>query len=206
MAPLWKIGTSSRRRNSDLTMKYLITGLGNIGPGYEHTRHNIGFDVLDALAGESGIIFMDKRYGFIAEMKYRARSYWLLKPSTFVNRSGNAVRYWLRKLKLPLENLLVVVDDIALPFGTLRLRARGGDAGHNGLAHINAMMGTNAYARLRFGIGDDFTAGGQVNYVLGAWHEDQEKQLPERIAMAGEIIKSFGAIGLERTMNQYNNK
>ena len=187
-------------------MKYLVAGLGNIGSEYAHTRHNIGFDILDSLVEESGIAFMDKRYGFIAEMNYHARSYWLLKPSTYVNRSGNAVRYWLRKLKLPLENLLVVVDDIALPFGTLRLRARGGDAGHNGLAHINMILGTSDYARLRFGIGSEFHPGQQVHYVLGDWDEDEAEKLPERIRMAGEIIKSFGVIGLERTMNEYNNK
>jgi PTH1 family peptidyl-tRNA hydrolase len=187
-------------------MKYLVAGLGNIGQEYAHTRHNIGFDVLDALAGASSISFHDKRYGFIAEMKYRGRAYWLLKPSTYVNLSGNAVRYWLRKLKLTEENLLVVVDDIALPFGSLRLRAKGGDAGHNGLAHITTILGTSNYARLRFGIGNDFPPGGQVNYVLGGWDEEQEKQLPGRIEAAGEIIKSFGVIGLERTMNAYNNK
>ena len=187
-------------------MKYLVAGLGNIGLEYAHTRHNIGFDILDALAGVSNISFKDKRYGFVAEMKYRARSFWLLKPSTYVNLSGNAVRYWLRKLKLTEENLLVVMDDIALPFGTLRLRAKGGDAGHNGLAHISSILGTNKYARLRFGIGDDFLPGGQVNYVLGEWDEEQKKQLPERIEAAGEIIKAFGVIGLERTMNEFNNK
>jgi PTH1 family peptidyl-tRNA hydrolase len=187
-------------------MKYLVAGLGNIGSEYAHTRHNIGFDILDALAGASNISFKDKRYGFITEMKYRARSFWLLKPSTYVNLSGNAVRYWLRKLKLTEENLLVVVDDIALPFGTLRLRARGGDAGHNGLAHITTILGTSNYARLRFGIGDEFLQGGQVNYVLGEWDEDQERKLPERIETACEIIRSFGVIGLERTMNAYNNK
>jgi len=187
-------------------MKYLVAGLGNIGLEYVHTRHNIGFDILDALAGASNISFKDKRYGFISEMKYRARSYWLLKPSTYVNLSGNAVRYWLKKLKLTEENLLVVVDDIALPFGTLRLRAKGGDAGHNGLAHITNILGTSKYARLRFGIGDDFHPGGQVNYVLGEWDEQQQEKLPERIESACEIIRSFGVVGLERTMNAYNNK
>lgn len=177
-----------------------------MGDEYAHTRHNIGFDILDALAGASNISFKDKRYGFIAEMKYRARSYWLLKPSTYVNLSGNAVRYWLRKLKLPVENLLVVVDDVALPFGTLRLRAKGGDAGHNGLAHINTILGTSGYARLRFGIGNDYHPGRQVDYVLGGWEEEEASALPGRMEMAGEIIKSFGVIGLERTMNMYNNK
>jgi PTH1 family peptidyl-tRNA hydrolase len=187
-------------------VKYLVAGLGNIGPEYAHTRHNIGFDILDALAEESNVPFQDKRYGFIAEYRFRARSYWLLKPSTFVNLSGNAVRYWLKKLKLPVENLLVVVDDIALPFGTLRLRAKGGDAGHNGLNHIQGILGTAAYARLRFGIGSEFHPGRQVDHVLGEWDEAEEAALPERMALAGEIIKSFGVIGLERTMNQYNNR
>ena len=187
-------------------MKYLVAGLGNIGNEYAHTRHNIGFDILDALAGASNISFKDKRYGFVGEMKYRARTYVLLKPSTYMNLSGNAVRYWLKKLKLPLENLLVVVDDIALPFGTLRLRAKGGDAGHNGLNHIQTILGTTGYARLKFGIGNDFYQGQQVDYVLSGWSEEQEKALPERMEMAGEIIRSFGMIGLERTMNAYNNK
>jgi peptidyl-tRNA hydrolase, PTH1 family len=187
-------------------MKYLVAGLGNIGNEYAHTRHNIGFDILDALAGASNISFKDKRYGFVAEMNYRARNYVLLKPSTYMNLSGNAVRYWLNKLKLPVENLLVVVDDVALPFGTLRMRAKGGDAGHNGLNHIQTILGTTDYARLRFGIGNDFGPGQQVQYVLGGWTDEQEKALPQRIEMAGEIIKSFGVIGLQRTMNEYNNK
>jgi PTH1 family peptidyl-tRNA hydrolase len=187
-------------------MKYLVAGLGNIGQEYAHTRHNIGFDILDALAGASNISFKDRRYGFVAEMKYRARTYVLLKPSTFMNLSGNAVRYWLRKEKLGVENLLVVVDDIALPFGTLRLRAKGGDAGHNGLNHIQNILGTTQYARLRFGIGNDFYSGQQVDYVLSEWTGEQEKALPQRMEMAGEIIKSFGVLGLERTMNMYNNK
>lgn len=187
-------------------MKYLIAGLGNIGQEYAHTRHNIGFDILDALAGASNISFKDKRYGFVAEMKYRARTYILLKPSTYMNLSGNAVRYWLNKEKLPVENLLVVVDDVALPFGTLRMRAKGGDAGHNGLNHIQTILGTTDYARLRFGIGNDFGPGQQINYVLGSWPDEQAKALPERIEMAAEIIKSFGVIGLQRTMNEYNNK
>jgi PTH1 family peptidyl-tRNA hydrolase len=187
-------------------MKYLVAGLGNLGNEYAHTRHNIGFDILDALAGASNISFRDKRYGFVSEMKYRARTYVLLKPSTYMNLSGNAVRYWLNKEKLPIENLLVVLDDLALPFGTLRLRARGGDAGHNGLNHIQTIMGTTNYARLRFGVGNDFYPGKQVDYVLSGWTAEQEKALPERIELAGEIIKSFGAIGLQRTMNEYNNK
>jgi PTH1 family peptidyl-tRNA hydrolase len=187
-------------------MKYLVAGLGNIGEQYAHTRHNIGFDILDALAGASNISFRDRRYGFVSEMKYRARTYILLKPSTYMNLSGNAVRYWMKREKIPLEHLLVVVDDIALPFGTLRLRAKGGDAGHNGLNHIQTILGTTGYARLKFGIGNDFYPGQQVDYVLSDWTEEQEKALPERIVLAGEIIRDFGVIGLERTMNEYNNK
>jgi len=187
-------------------VKYLIAGLGNIGDEYAHTRHNIGFDILDALAGASNISFKDKRYGFVAEYKYRARTYILLKPSTYMNLSGNAVRYWLRKEKLDLDRLLVVVDDLALPFGSLRVRAKGGDAGHNGLNHIQNMLGTAAYARMRFGIGNDYHQGQQVDYVLSGWSEEEEKALPERKEQACEIIKSFGTIGLQRTMNLYNNK
>ena len=187
-------------------MKYLIAGLGNIGDEYARTRHNIGFDILDALAGASNISFKDKRYGFVAEYKYRARTYILLKPSTYMNLSGNAVRYWLRKEKLEVDRLLVVVDDLALPFGTLRLRGKGGEAGHNGLNRIQNMLGTAAYARLRFGIGNDFHQGQQVDYVLSGWSEEEEKALPERIEQAGEIIRSFGTVGLERTMNLFNNR
>lgn len=185
-------------------MKYLIFGLGNIGPKYEHTRHNIGFDILNALAGESNVVFKDKRYGFRTEMSYKARNFILVKPTTYVNRSGLAVNYWVKKEKLSLEKMLVVVDDISLPFGTLRLKPKGGDAGHNGLLHISQVLGTQNYNRLRFGIGDDFYQGGQVNYVLGKWEEDEEKQLPRLIETACEIIKSFGTIGLQHTMNQYN--
>ena len=186
-------------------MKYLITGLGNIGLEYAHTRHNIGFDILDALAGASNISFKDQRYGLYAELKHRGRIYCLLKPSTYVNLSGNAVRYYLQKLKLPEDRLLVVADDIALPFGKIRLRAKGGDAGHNGLAHINQILGSNKFPRLRFGIGDTFGRGQQVDHVLGKWEPEEEKLLPERIDKATEAILAFGVLGVERTMNKYNN-
>jgi peptidyl-tRNA hydrolase, PTH1 family len=187
-------------------MKYLVTGLGNIGLEYAHTRHNIGFDILDALAGASNISFKDQRYGFYAELKHRGRIFCLLKPSTYVNLSGNAVRYYLQKLKLPEDRLLVVTDDIALPFGTIRLRAKGGDAGHNGLAHINTILGTSNYARLRFGIGNEFGRGQQVDHVLGKWEEEEEKLLAERFVVAGEAILTFGTLGIQRAMNLYNNK
>lgn len=187
-------------------MKYLVTGLGNIGDEYKNTRHNIGFDILDALAGASNISFKDQRYGMYAELKHRSRTYCLLKPSTYVNLSGNAVRYYLRNLKLPEDRLMVVADDIALPFGKIRIRAKGGDAGHNGLAHINQILGSSKYPRLRFGIGNEFGRGQQVDYVLGKWDEEEKQAMEDRIKVATEAILAFGTLGIERTMNFYNNK
>ena len=187
-------------------MKYLIAGLGNIGREYEDTRHNIGFRILDALAKASNVVFADSRYGAVAEMKLKNKQLVLLKPSTYMNLSGNAVRYWLQKETIPLENLLIVVDDLALPFGTLRLKPKGGNAGHNGLIHIETTLGTQQYTRLRFGIGSDFPEGRQLDYVLGAFTEDEEKLLPERIELATDIIKTFCLAGVNNAMNQYNNK
>lgn len=188
-------------------MKYLVVGLGNIGDEYKNTRHNVGFTILDALAGASNIVFdVNKRYGAVAEYKFKGRIFILLKPSTYMNLSGNAVRYWMQKEKIQLENLLVIVDDIALPFGKLRVRGKGGDAGHNGLKNINQVIGTSNYARVRFGIGNEFNQGQQIDYVLGEWDSNEQSKLPERIEACVEIIKLFGTVGLERTMNQYNNK
>ncbi len=187
-------------------MKYLITGLGNIGSEYAHTRHNIGFDVLDALSGASNIFFEDGRYGFTCTIKIKGKTLILLKPSTYVNLSGKAVDYWLKKHKIPLTNLLVVVDDLALPFGVLRLKPRGGDAGHNGLINITEVLGTSDFARLRFGIGDNFPRGTQVDYVLGQFSTEEKTTLPVRINIAMDIIKSFAMSGVETTMNLYNNK
>lgn len=187
-------------------MKYLITGLGNPGDEYANTRHNIGFKILDALADASNIVFKDKRYGFVAEYKFKARTFILLKPTTYMNLSGKAINYWLQKEKIPFENLLVLTDDLALPFGTLRLRAKGGDAGHNGLKSIQQVTGRSDYARLRFGIGDDFHPGQQVNYVLDGWTEDEQALLPEKIDTCIMMIKSFGTIGVARTMNQFNKR
>lgn len=187
-------------------MKYLIVGLGNIGDEYRNTRHNIGFMVLDALAKASNIVFSDKRYGAVANMSLKGKQLLLLKPSTYMNLSGNAVRYWMQQEKIPLENVLIIVDDLALPIGTLRLKGKGSDAGHNGLKHIAATLGTQNYSRLRFGIGNDFPKGGQIDFVLGEFDDEARKILPERISLAGEIIKSFCLAGLNNTMNQYNNK
>ena len=187
-------------------VKYLIAGLGNIGAEYADTRHNIGFNVLDALAGASNAVFTASRYGSVAEARFKGRTLVLLKPSTYMNLSGKAVSYWLQKEKIPLENLFVIVDDIALPFGTIRIRARGSDGGHNGLKNINAMLGTDNYARLRFGIGGDFPKGFQVDHVLGEWTPEEKKELPAKLDAAGEAIKAFSTVGIERTMNSYNKK
>ncbi|MCE5204606.1 MAG: aminoacyl-tRNA hydrolase [Porphyromonadaceae bacterium] len=186
-------------------MKYLIAGLGNIGPDYERTRHNIGFMVLDAFAKASNAVFEDNRYGFTTEMRLRNKSLILLKPSTFMNLSGNAIRYWMQKEKIETENLLVVVDDLALPFGTLRLKSKGSDAGHNGLKHIQGLIGQN-YPRLRFGIGNEFPRGAQVDYVLDEFSPEEKLLLPNRIETAIDIIRSFCLAGINNTMNQYNNK
>jgi len=188
-------------------MKYLIVGLGNIGDEYKNTRHNVGFQILDALTRASNIVFdVNKRYGAVAEYKFKGRSFILLKPSTYMNLSGNAVRYWMQKENVPIENLLIIVDDLALPLGAIRMRGKGSDAGHNGLKHINEVLGTNEYARVRFGIGDQFNKGQQVDYVLGEWSDEEVKILPDRIDKVVQIIKSFGTVGLQLTMTQFNNK
>ncbi|MDE5811520.1 MAG: aminoacyl-tRNA hydrolase [Muribaculaceae bacterium] len=187
-------------------MKYLIVGLGNIGPEYEATRHNIGFKVLDALAEASNISFKTERYGDIAQCRLKNKQMILLKPSTFMNLSGNAVRYWKDKEKIELENILVVVDDLALPFGAIRLKPSGSDAGHNGLKNIAAMLGTQAYARLRFGIGNDFPRGCQVGYVLGSFTLNERQKLPVRIDVAVDAIKEFVLAGLQKAMCDFNNK
>ena len=187
-------------------MKYLIVGLGNIGDEYRETRHNIGFMILDALAKASNIVFKDGRYGATASLSVKGRQLVLLKPSTYMNLSGNAVRYWMQQEKIPLENVLIIVDDLALPLGTLRLKSKGSDAGHNGLKHIAATLGTQAYARLRIGIGNDFPRGGQIDYVLGHFSEEDLQTLSTPIETAGEIIKSFCLAGINITMNQFNHK
>ncbi len=186
--------------------KFLIVGLGNIGDEYRNTRHNIGFKMLDAFAEASNIAFEDKRYGFIGRGRVKNAELVLLKPSTFMNLSGNAVRYWMQQEKIPLENLLVLVDDLNLPFGTIRIRKQGSDGGHNGLKHIEQVLCTPNYARVRFGIGNEFNRGAQINYVLGEWTDEEEKLLPERLNIVKDIIPSFCLQGIDRTMNQYNNK
>ncbi len=188
------------------SMKYLIVGLGNMGPEYAHTRHNIGFEVVDELADRHGGQWAHKTLGDLTAIKYRGRHLYLLKPSTYMNRSGKAVRYWLQKLKLTPERLLIIVDDIHLPLGTLRLRPGGSDGGHNGLKDINQQLGTNRYARLRIGIGSDFPKGRQAEYVLGKWKPEEESQLPAIIERAADAALAFTTIGLQRAMNAFNNK
>lgn len=185
-------------------MKYLIVGLGNMGDEYHNTRHNIGFMVLDALAKASNLVFSDKRYGAVTRLPLKGRQLFLLKPSTYMNLSGFAVRYYMQQEKIPLENVLVIVDDLALPFGALRLKGKGSDAGHNGLRHIALTLGAENYARLRFGIGNDFPRGGQVDYVLSPFNEKEGETIGERLETAGEIVRSFCLAGIEITMNRYN--
>jgi len=185
-------------------LKYLIVGLGNIGNEYDNTRHNIGFTILDAFAKASNISFSDKRYGFVAEMKHASRTLILLKPNTFVNLSGRSVHYWMQKEKIPVENVLILVDDLALQLGKIRLRSKGGDAGHNGLKSIQQILCTSEYSRLRFGIGDDFPRGYQVDHVLGKWSREEEETVNSKLEKCFEIIKSFATIGIELTMTKFN--
>lgn len=187
-------------------MKYLIVGLGNMGAKYDDTRHNVGFDVVDALAKEFDVEWKHEHLGDIAKGKHKGRTLVLLKPSTYMNLSGKAVRYWMNKEKINKENLLVIVDDLNLEFGKQRLRGKGSDGGHNGLKDINNMCGGNNYARLRFGIGNAFSKGRQVDFVLGEWTSEEREKLPELIKYAGDTAKSFAAIGLNFTMNTFNKK
>lgn len=187
-------------------MKFLIAGLGNMGPDYEGTRHNIGFEVVEQLASDKNVSFEVKRYGDIARIKHRGKTLILLKPSTLMNLSGKAVRYWMKKENIPVEKTLVVLDDVALPLGKLRMKKKGGDGGHNGLADIIARIGRSDFPRLRFGIGDEFSQGRQIDYVLSKWSEEEQKIIKPRIESAGEMILAFSFLGIEKTMTTYNNK
>jgi PTH1 family peptidyl-tRNA hydrolase len=187
-------------------LKYLIVGLGNIGEEYQDTRHNIGFTILDALAKASNIFFSPDRLASKAEYRFKGRTLVLIKPTTFMNLSGKAVNYWMQAEKTALENVLILTDDLALPFGALRMKPSGSDGGHNGLKSIQETLMTSEYARLRFGVGNDYPKGKQVDYVLGKWEKEQLPELEKRVALAVEMIKGFATIGLQRTMNEYNNK
>ncbi len=186
--------------------KFLIVGLGNIGEKYERTRHNIGFKILDHIAVTEALTFETQKLGDIATLKVKGRSLILLKPSTYMNLSGKAIKYWLDKEKIPLENLLVITDDLNLPFGTLRLKTKGSDGGHNGLKDTQDKLQTTNYNRLRFGISDSFSQGKQIDYVLGEWGDDETAKLEERLNTASEVVKSFALAGVNTTMNQFNGK
>ena len=187
-------------------MKYLIACLGNIGAEYDNTRHNIGFKIADRLAKDLEGTFTTNRLAQTSEMKYKGKTLLVIKPTTYMNLSGKAVKYWLQQEKIPMENLLVVNDDIALPLGSLRLRKQGADGGHNGLTDIIEKLGTNVFCRLRFGLGDDFPRGRQIDFVLGQWKSSEEPIVDQKVDEAVEIIKSFVTQGVDRTMNQYNKK
>ena len=186
-------------------MKFLIAGLGNMGRQYDHTRHNVGFEVVDELAKEFEVSFKNDNLGDIASFKHKGRTFILLKPSTYMNKSGKAVRYWMQKKKIQPENLLVVMDDLNLAFGKVKLKAKGSAGGHNGLKDINQLIGSD-YPRLRIGIGDDFRKDQQVDFVLGKWDKEEREELPAILTKAKEVVKAFGSIGLAETMNQFNNK
>lgn len=186
-------------------MKYLIAGLGNIGEEYKHTRHNIGFDVAEAFVAKHGGVFRSDRLADIAECKWKGKIFVVIKPTTYMNLSGKAVKYWVDKEKVPVENLLVIMDELALPLNVLRLRPGGSDAGHNGLKSIQELLGTNQYPRLRFGIGNNFPKGRQVDYVLGKWADKELPLVKQKIEKSVEIIEAIASIGIERTMNNYNN-
>lgn len=186
--------------------KFLIVGLGNIGAEYVNTRHNIGFKIVDFLAKKEGINFETVKLGALAEYKLKGRTFLLLKPNTYMNLSGKAVKYWMDKENIPLDNVLIITDDLNLSFGKIRIRKKGSDGGHNGLKSIHATLNTTDYTRFRFGISDEFKKGKQIDYVLGEWDAEEKAALPERLELASEIIKSFGTAGLENTMTAFNGK
>lgn len=186
--------------------KFLIIGLGNIGTEYENTRHNIGFKVVEYLASRNDATFETQKLGAIATIKHKGRSFILLKPSTYMNLSGKAVKYWMEKENIPLENIMVITDNLNLPFGSIRIKTKGSDGGHNGLKDIQQQLGTTQYNRFRFGISNEFSKGRQVDYVLGDWNTEEEQKLPERLQKCSEAILSFGLAGINTTMNTFNGK
>lgn len=203
---LFKGKNISATADKDYMKKFLIVGLGNIGDKYENTRHNIGFKVLDYFAKEESLTFETQKLGDVTTYKIKGRTLIFLKPSTYMNLSGKAVQYWLTKEKVPLENLLIITDDLNLPFGSIRLKMKGSDGGHNGLKDIQHTLNTTTYNRFRFGISDAFSKGKQVDYVLGEWTDAEHSQLPERLQMSTELIKSFVLSGVNETMNKFNGK
>ena len=187
-------------------MKYLVAGLGNMGAEYDGTRHNIGFDVADKLVSDAGEKFKHEHLGDLSSIKYKGRTFYILKPSTYMNLSGKALQYWMRKLSIPQDRVIVILDDLNIPFKSIRIRPNGADGGHNGLKNINEVLGNQNYARIRIGIGGDFKRGRQVNFVLGKWNKEEEQDLPEIIAHAAKAVLAFGTLGITETMNQYTRK
>ena len=200
------LGVEKTSDKLDDMNKFLIVGLGNIGAEYVNTRHNIGFKVLDFIANKEVAGFDNLKLGAVAELKIKGKTFILLKPNTYMNLSGKAVKYWMDKEKIGLDKVLIITDDLNLSFGTIRIRSKGSDGGHNGLKNITQVLNTQEYARFRFGISDAFKKGKQVDYVLGNWDEEEKTKLPERLEIASEIIKSFGLAGLEITMTSFNGK
>jgi PTH1 family peptidyl-tRNA hydrolase len=201
-----KLLSKSKPEEIDPMKKFLIVGLGNPGPKYENTRHNIGFKILDTLATKRELTFEADRYADKAEFNFKGKKFILIKPSTFMNLSGKAVRYWLEKENIDIQNLMVITDDLNLSFGTLRLKAKGSHGGHNGLKHIQDILQTTAYPRFRFGISDEFSKGQQVDYVLSEWTSEEQEQLKERLDTSSELIISFATAGIHNTMNSFNGK
>ena len=187
-------------------MKFLIVGLGNPGPEYKDTRHNIGFQVLDALVGASNLVFGPARYADQVELRHKGRTFVLIKPSTFMNLSGKAVRYWMDQESIPADRVLVITDDLALPFGAIRIKPRGGAGGHNGLTSIIELIGSEEFPRLRFGIGSNFSKGRQSEFVLSPWNEEERKILPDRIELSGKAVLQFGLLGVDAAMNNFNKR
>jgi len=203
---LTSLFAAKEKEPTDPMKKYLIAGLGNIGAEYVNTRHNIGFKILEHLARQEGLNFETAKLGAVTEYKIKGRTLILLKPNTYMNLSGKAIKYWLEKENIPRENLLVVTDDLNIPFGTIRIKPRGTDGGHNGLKSIQQLLGNSDYPRFRFGISDEFKKGQQISYVLGEWGDDEKAKLPERLDKAVEAIRSFTLAGLADTMSSFNGK
>ena len=204
----WVLNIFKKEKDKTLKpmKKFLIIGLGNIGSEYINTRHNIGFKILDFFANQESLNFQNVKLGDITEYKIKGRTILLLKPNTYMNLSGKAVKYWMEKENIPKENILVITDDLNISFGTIRIKAKGSDGGHNGLKSIQQLLNTNEYPRFRFGISDEFKKGQQVSYVLGEWSEEEKENLKERLIKSSEIIKSFALAGLNNTMNAFNGK
>ena len=201
-----KVHKHQKNNTQNVSNKFLIVGLGNIGAEYVNTRHNIGFKIVDFLIKKENLSFETVKLGALAEYKLKGRTFLLLKPNTFMNLSGKALKYWMDKENIPLENIMVIADDLNLSFGTIRIKPKGSDGGHNGLKSINSILTTTDYVRFRFGISDEFKKGKQIDYVLGEWNEEEKTKLPERLELASDVIKSFGTAGLENTMSTFNGK